>query len=110
PPAGPVKNPPPASDRLARVLDAVRPGAIAGDLDALARDGLAYPHHSGHGLGCDWHEEPRIVPGSETVLEAGTGVAVEPGCYEHAEGVRVEQVVLVTEDGCEVLSAHGLEL
>jgi len=99
-----------ASDRLTRVLDAVRPGAIAGDLDALARDGLGYPHHSGHGLGCDWHEEPRIVPGSETVLEAGMVVAFEPGCYEHGEGVRVEQVVLVTADGCEILSGHGLEL
>jgi Xaa-Pro dipeptidase len=99
-----------ASDRLARVLDAVRPGALAGDLDALARDGLDYPHHSGHGLGCDWHEEPRIVPGSTTVLEPGMVVAFEPGCYEHAEGVRVEQVVLVTADGCEILSGHGLEL
>jgi len=99
-----------ASDRLTRVLDAVRPGAIAGDLDALARDGLDYPHHSGHGLGCDWHEEPRIVPGSETVLEPGMVVAFEPGCYEHGEGVRVEQVVLVTADGCEILSGHGLEL
>ena len=99
-----------ASDRLAQILDAVRPGVVAGDLDALARDGLDYPHHSGHGLGCDWHEEPRIVPGSETVLEAGMVVAFEPGCYEHGEGVRVEQVVLVTADGCEVLSGHGLEL
>jgi Xaa-Pro aminopeptidase len=99
-----------ASEQLARVLDAVRPGAVAGDLDALARDGLDYPHHSGHGLGCDWHEEPRIVPGSETVLEAGMVVAFEPGCYEGSDGVRVEQVVLVTADGCEVLSDHGLEL
>ena len=99
-----------ASDALARVLDAVRPGVVAGDLDALARDGLDYPHHSGHGLGCDWHEEPRIVPGSETALEAGMVVAFEPGCYEHGEGVRVEQVVLVTADGCEILSGHGLEL
>jgi Xaa-Pro dipeptidase len=99
-----------ASDRLARVLDSVRPGAVAGDLDATAREGLDYPHHSGHGLGCDWHEEPRIVPGSETVLEQGMVVAFEPGCYGDGEGVRVEQVVLVTRDGCEILSGHGLEL
>jgi len=98
------------SDRLAQVLEAVRPGAVAGDLDAFAREGLDYPHHSGHGLGCDWHEEPRIVPGSETVLEAGMVVAFEPGFYEGTEGVRVEQVVLVTADGCEILSGHGLEL
>jgi Xaa-Pro dipeptidase len=105
-----VENHRRASDRLTRVLEAVRPGAVAGELDALAREGLDYPHHSGHGLGCDWHEEPRIVPGSKTVLEAGMVVAFEPGCYEHGEGVRVEQVVLVTADGCEILSGHGLEL
>jgi Xaa-Pro aminopeptidase len=99
-----------ASERLLRVLDAVRPGAVAGELDALAREGLDYPHHSGHGLGADWHEEPRIVPGGSTVLEAGMVVAFEPGSYGDGEGVRVEQVVLVTEEGCEVLSGHSLEL
>jgi len=50
------------------------------------------------------------VPRSKTVLEAGMVVAFEPGCYEHGEGVRVEQVVLVTADGCEIFSGHGLEL
>jgi Xaa-Pro aminopeptidase len=99
-----------ACEALRRVLDAVRPGAVAGDLDAIARDGLDYPHHSGHGLGCGWHEEPRVVPGSEIVLEAGMVVAFEPGCYEGPDGVRVEQVVLVTADGCEILSGHALEL
>lgn len=99
-----------ARERLARVLDAVRPGAVAGDLDAIARDGLDYPHHSGHGLGADWHEEPRIVPGGRTVLEPGMVVAFEPGSYGDGEGVRVEQVVLVTRDGCEILSGHELEL
>ena len=99
-----------ARERLARVLEAVRPGALAGELDAVARAGLDYPHHSGHGLGADWHEEPRIVPGSPTVLEAGMVVAFEPGSYGDGEGVRVEQVVLVTGDGCEVLSGHQLEL
>ena len=99
-----------ARDRLARVIDAVRPGAVAGDLDAIARTGLDYPHHSGHGLGAWWHEEPRIVPGSKTVLEPGMVVAFEPGSYGAGEGVRVEQVVLVTESGCEILSGHELEL
>ena len=51
------------------------------------------------------HEEPRLVPGSTTVLEAGMVVAIEPGTYAGA-GVRVEQVVLVTAGGCEVLSGH----
>jgi Xaa-Pro dipeptidase len=99
-----------AHERLLRVLDAVKPGAVAGDLDAIAREGLGYPHHSGHGLGADWHEEPRIVPGSATVLAPGMVVAFEPGSYGDGEGVRVEQVVVVTQDGCEVLSSHSLEL
>ena len=99
-----------ACERLSRVLEAVRPGAVAGDLDAMARAGLDIPHHVGHGLGADWHEEPRIVPGSPTVLEAGMVVAFEPGSYGATVGARVEQVVLVTEDGCQVLSGHSLEL
>jgi Xaa-Pro aminopeptidase len=99
-----------ARDRLERVLEAVRPGAVASDLDAIARDGLDFPHHSGHGLGADWHEEPRIVPGSATKLQAGMVIAFEPGSYGGGEGVRVEQVVLVTEDGFELLSRHALEL
>jgi Xaa-Pro aminopeptidase len=99
-----------AQERLEQLLEAARPGAVAGDLDALGRHGLDYPHHTGHGLGADWHEEPRIVPGSETVLEPGMVVAFEPGVYADGEGVRVEQVVLVTANGCEILSGHELEL
>jgi Xaa-Pro dipeptidase len=110
PSAKSVKHHRRAHDRLERVLEAVRPGAVAGDLDTLAREGLDYPHHSGHGLGAGWHEEPRIVPGSATVLEEGMVVAFEPGSYGDGEGVRVEQVVLVTPDGCEVLSGHELAL
>ena len=99
-----------ARERLERVLEAVKPGAVAADLDAICRTGLDYPHHSGHGLGADWHEEPRIVPGSRTVLEPGMVVAFEPGSYGDGEGVRVEQVVLVTATGYEVLSGHTLDL
>jgi Xaa-Pro dipeptidase len=99
-----------ARERLDQLLEEVRPGAVAGDLDALAREGLDYPHHSGHGLGADWHEEPRIVPGATTALEAGMVVAFEPGSYGEREGARVEQVVLVTSDGCEVLSGHDLSI
>jgi Xaa-Pro aminopeptidase len=99
-----------ARERLARVIEAVRPGAVAGDLDALAREGLDYPHHTGHGLGAGFHEEPRIIPGSRTVLEPGMVVAFEPGSYGEGSGARAEQVVLVTDDGCEVLSGHSLDL
>jgi Xaa-Pro aminopeptidase len=99
-----------ARDALARGLDALRPGLRAGDLDALVRAGLDYPHHTGHGLGADWHEEPRIGPGGSTVLEAGMVVALEPGVYADGRGVRCEQVAVVTGGGCEILSGHGLEL
>ncbi len=94
---------------LADLVDAIGPGVVAGDLDALARAELEFPHHTGHGLGTGYHEEPRLVPGSATVLEPGMVVAIEPGTYAGA-GVRVEQVVLVTADGCEVLSGHDLSL
>ena len=99
-----------ATDALARAIEAVRPGVVAGDIDALVRPGLDYPHHTGHGLGTTFHEEPRIVPGSTVVLEPGMVIALEPGSYGDGEGVRVEQIVLVTNDGCEVMSGHELGL
>ena len=97
-----------ARETLAEVLAAIRPGVAASDLDADARTRLEFPHHTGHGIGTTWHEEPRLVPDSSTVLEEGMVVAVEPGTYD--VGLRVEQVVLVTADGCETLSRHDLSL
>jgi Xaa-Pro dipeptidase len=97
-------------ERLERLLEACRPGVRSGELDAVAREGLRYPHHSGHGIGTSYHEEPRIVPGWETVLEPGMVLALEPAWYGQDEGVRLEWVVLVTQDGCEVLSQHELAL
>ena len=99
-----------ASEALERAIEAVRPGVVAGDIDARARPGLEYPHHTGHGLGTSFHEEPRLVPGSTVVLEPGMVIALEPGSYEGGEGVRVEQIVLVTDQGCELLSGHELAL
>lgn len=98
-----------AREALDLVVGAIRPGARAGDLDAVARALTTFPHHTGHGLGTGWHEEPRIVPGSTTVLEEGMVVAIEPGSYEGV-GLRVEQVVVVTAGGCELLSGHDLAL
>jgi Xaa-Pro dipeptidase len=96
-------------------LGMLRPGARSGDIDAAVRKALAtegwdYPHHTGHGLGFSWHEEPRIVPDSATVLEPGMIVALEPGAYAERWGLRVEQVALVTETGHRVLSGHALAL
>jgi Xaa-Pro aminopeptidase len=56
------------------------------------------------------HEEPRIIPRTDRVLEAGMVIAVEPGTYGEGWGVRVEQLLLVTAEGCEVLSQHDLSL
>ena len=100
-----------ARTALTDVIAAIRPGAVARELDALARAQLEFPHHTGHGLGTSWHEEPRLIPGSTTVLEKGMVVAIEPGTYEGVSvGVRLEQVVLVTAAGCDVLSGHDLSL
>ena len=98
------------SDALERGLAALAPGLVAGDVDALVHEGLDYPHHTGHGLGTSAHEEPRIVPGGETVLAPGMLVALEPGSYPGPWGMRVERVALITETGCEILSRHDISL
>ena len=98
------------SEALERGLAALEPGLVAGDLDTLVREGLDYPHHSGHGVGVAPHEEPRIVPGSTTELAPGMIVALEPGAYPGPWGLRVERLALVTETGSETLSTHDLAL
>jgi Xaa-Pro dipeptidase len=115
PPTAAVEMHAVASRALRLGLDALRPGAVAGDVDLTVRTeveaaGHSYPHHTGHGLGFHWHEEPRIVPDSATVLAPGMVVALEPGAYRGGMGVRVEVVAVVTGDGCGVLSRHRLDL
>ena len=100
---------------LDEVIAAARPGARAGDIDALARSRMAeagyrYPHHTGHGVGAGYHEEPRIVPGSEAVLEAGMVVALEPAGFGGGIGARVEHIVLVGPDGNEILTDYDTRL
>ena len=98
---------------LQRGLEMLRPGTRSGDVDAavravMAEDGWEYPHHTGHGVGFAWHEEPRIVPENDTLLEPGMVVALEPGTYTSDWGLRVEQVAVVTDSEPRVLSGHSL--
>jgi Xaa-Pro aminopeptidase len=96
---------------LEQGIASVRPGVSAGEIDAAVQATAGgFPHHTGHGLGVTFHEEPRVVPGSQRVLAPGMVIALEPASYGDGWGVRVERVVLVTEDGCEVLSRHDLAL
>ena len=103
-------------------IDAVKPGIAATAVDAAARRvleqhglGEAFGHGTGHGLGLDVHEEPRITrPRTDiaaTPLEPGMVFTIEPGAYLAGwGGVRIEDDVLVTETGCEVLTAVPYDL
>jgi Xaa-Pro aminopeptidase len=94
-------------------IQAVKPGLRACDLDSLLRSFIrdrgypVYPHHSGHGIGTSYHEEPRIVPYNPLQLQPGMVIALEPGIYlPGVGGVRLENVVLVTESSFELLTHH----
>ncbi len=107
-------------------IAAVRPGAVPEAIDAAARRvleqagfGDAFTHATGHGLGLEAHERPRIGPGrtarneppADASLAAGMVITIEPGAYLPGfGGVRIEDDVLVTPDGCEVLTTAGRAL
>lgn len=93
-------------------IEAVRPGVLASDVDAAARDMIAatghgehFPHITGHGLGVSTHEPPIIDEGVSVALQPGMVLTIEPGVYVPGVGAaRIEDMVLVTNDGHEVLT------
>ncbi|HTU30158.1 MAG TPA: Xaa-Pro peptidase family protein [Solirubrobacteraceae bacterium] len=97
---------------------ATRPGVTCGEVDAAARGvieaagyGEFFVHRTGHGLGLSGHEPPYVMAGSDALLRIGTVHSIEPGIYLPGEfGVRLEEIVHVTEDGCERFSALGRDV
>jgi Xaa-Pro aminopeptidase len=93
-------------------IDAVRPGAAVGEVDEAARKvlrkaglGQYFTHSTGHGVGLEIHEAPRVATGQKDVLKPGMVITIEPGVYFPGKwGVRIEDMVAVTALGCDILT------
>jgi Xaa-Pro aminopeptidase len=93
------------SEALHIAIHVIRPGVKAMEIDSLMRKHIGdFPHHGGHGVGTQYHEEPRIVPCNAMELVPNMVIALEPGIYNPDFGIRLEHLVLVTETGCEILT------
>ena len=103
-----------AKDAQQAAVDGIRPGVSADHIDALARDKIAaqgfsafFTHHTGHHVGFRYHDPGFVIlPGESALLEPGMVITIEPGVYvpERGGGARIEDNVLVTPSGHEVLS------
>jgi Xaa-Pro aminopeptidase len=99
-------------------IAAVREGITSGQVDQHARQvmeseglGKAFVHSTGHGLGLEIHEPPRVGRRDKTRLQAGMVITIEPGAYiRDFGGIRIEDTVLVTKNGCEILTPTSKEL
>jgi Xaa-Pro aminopeptidase len=93
-------------------VNAVRPGATCGEVDEAARSvlkkaglGKYFTHSTGHGVGLEIHEQPRVAAGQQTRLEAGMVITIEPGVYLPGKfGIRIEDMVAVTKTGGRILT------
>jgi Xaa-Pro aminopeptidase len=102
----------------AAAIETVKAGASVGEVDQAARKILKqrglerhFTHSTGHGVGLEIHEPPRIASGQTEVLCPGMVITIEPGVYVAGTGgVRIEDVVVVTERGCEILAPTSKEL
>jgi len=102
----------------AAALEMVKPGVSVGDVDQAARKilkqrglGRHFTHSTGHGVGLEIHEPPRIASGQMELLLPGMVITIEPGVYiAGSGGVRIEDMVVVKEGGCEVLAPASKEL
>ena len=99
-------------------IEAVRPGVSCSSVDRKVRETLRahgldkqFVHSTGHGLGLEIHERPRVGRKEGIKLQAGMVITVEPGVYEQGlGGIRIEDTVVVTSQGCEILTPTGKEL
>jgi Xaa-Pro aminopeptidase len=99
-------------------LDAVKPGTTVGEVDWAARKSLHrlnlarfFTHSTGHGVGLEIHEAPRIAAGQEEALRPGMVITIEPGVYVPGKwGVRIEDTVAVTNSGHEILTPYSKDL